>query len=164
MHWVFAYGSNMHLPDVARWCRERQVSPIEPARIERAMLPGHRLIWNYYSDARGSGAANVERASASDLPGLALQIDDAALASLDRKEGHPRRYRRRPESITLHSGECPTAWVYAVRPEYRSPEVVLPSAEYLGLLLAAAEHHGFPAEYIAELRGLRQAVSSLRRG
>lgn len=163
MHWVFAYGSNMDLDDLARWCDERGQPLGTIERAEPALLPGHRLIWNYRSQARRGGAANVARDQSTEatraLPGLALFVDEIALATLDVKEGHPARYDRgpAPRRARLCSGEGIEAWVYVVRPEFTLPELVPPTRAYREILLRVAARHGFPAWYLAELAALPTA-------
>lgn len=174
LHWVFAYGSNMDLDDVERWCRERGHEPIRILDAQVAELPGFALAWNYYSDARQGAAANVEEKAGRSLPGLVLQVSATGLGVLDRKEGHPRRYRRRllrvvtaKESAPSPSGESAEsgpacapdtaaieAWVYQVQPEFLRSQPQHPTSTYVNIMLRAAERHGFPGWYLRELRAL----------
>ena len=80
MIWVFAYGSNMHLPDLARWAAERGL-PTPVVRCARvATLEGYALTWDYRSPTRRGGAANVRPAPGTSTPGVALQVDAPTLA------------------------------------------------------------------------------------
>src|SRR5262249_13817629 len=109
--------------------------------------------WNYRSVSRDGGAANVERCAGRDLPGLALSVDAATLAAIDRKEGHPRYYSRGSSRLTvrLQRGEDIAAWGYVAVPERVSAAPVPPRRAYLELLLKAAREHPLPAWYVAEL-------------
>lgn len=153
MHRVFAYGSNMCLPDLARFLREHgHVSSLDVS-VHPALLVGHRLVWNYFSPPRNGGAANVEVCEGRDLPGVVLEVDAPLLLSLDLKEGHPHRYARALRPVRLVAGESVDAWVYAVTPPYREPHRVPPRRAYLELLVEGARAHGLPEWHLAELLG-----------
>ena len=156
-HWVFAYGSNMNLPDVRRWFLEHDREWREPERVEAAMLVQHRLAWNYYSRTRRSGAANVESVEAGEsasLPGVAMVVGDAFLRGIDAKEGHPSRYRRSLRAVCIQNGATVEAWVYSVEPEFLRSSPPAPSRAYLSHMLCAARRYCFPEEYVAELEAL----------
>lgn len=157
MYWVFAYGSNMDLGDLSAWFHSTGLGRPKVLHLAVGSLPQYRLVWNYRSPSRGAGAANVEPAALSTVPGLLLQLDEQTLLGLDRKEGHPERYRR--EHLTCHvwSGEPRDAWVYRVQPAHRQDSFVAPRREYRDLILGAARRHGFPADYIANLEALELA-------
>lgn len=142
----------MDLDDLAQWCgaRGEQLTLLETRVGE---LPAHRLVWNYHSEARGGGAANVEAGGSRPLPGLLLQTNGKGLALLDRKEGHPRRYRRELASV-VSQGEAIEAWVYRVLPEFIQSRVVLPTPTYVQILLRAAQRWELPEWHREELRAL----------
>jgi hypothetical protein len=155
VHWVFAYGSNMHLGDLARWLREDGSAQALPARVEPACIADFELAWDYRSVARGGGAANARPRPGGELRGVCLACDETLLAALDRKEGHPHRYARGPAPVwatLLASGEAVRAWLYRVTPAHERPGTVPPRAAYLHLLVQAAEEHGLGEAYIARLR------------
>jgi len=146
----------MHLGDLRQWLVARDYQRARVERAEPATLPGHRLVFNCFSPSRGCGAANVEPASEHDLPGMALRVDDVALVAIDRKEGHPQRYRRGPDllEVTLASGRRVAAWLYVVRPEFREAGHVPPKRSYVDLLIDVAEQQGFPEWYLRQLRAI----------
>ncbi len=150
---VFAYGSNMCLPDLARWLRAKGHRPPADLRPRPALLPGHRLVWNYFSPPREGGAANVEPCPGRALPGIVFDVDAELLAALDRKEGHPERYSRgdAPRTVELPAGGTLDAWVYVVTPAWARAEPVPPRRAYLDLLVAGARAHGLPGWHVAEL-------------
>jgi gamma-glutamylcyclotransferase (GGCT)/AIG2-like uncharacterized protein YtfP len=154
LHWVFAYGSNMDLADVARWCRDRGREPFGVHKSLVGELPCHALVWNYHSEARRGAAANVERRPGRSLPGLVLRVDASGLAALDDKEGHPSRYRRALETVHTDSLGPLEAWIYSVQPSFVRSEAQAPTSDYIGIMLHAAERHGFPDWYLQELREL----------
>ncbi len=149
---VFAYGSNM---DPAQLAKEG----IEASRREAAVLPGHRLVWNYRSMRWGGGAANAEEAAGEDLSGVALFVGKGALERLDRKEGHPYFYRRAPR-IRLATGEQVQAWCYLVVPRRLRPEPVWPTREYLDTVIRGARAHELPQAHVRRLEGTPTAPYS----
>ena len=58
LHWVFAYGSNMHLPDLKRWLGAQGCSKTGIHQITPAILEGFELVWNYWSPVRQGGAVS----------------------------------------------------------------------------------------------------------
>jgi gamma-glutamylcyclotransferase (GGCT)/AIG2-like uncharacterized protein YtfP len=154
IHRVFAYGSNMHLADLRQWMVERGYEDGRVLGSRAAYLSGWELVWNYRSPVRKGAAANVQRREGVVLPGALLEVDALALEALDRKEGHPERYRRGPElvDVKLVGGETTDAWLYVVTAEYRQPSRVRPRAEYLRLMVEGALHHDLPEWHVEALR------------
>lgn len=155
--WVFAYGSNMHLPDLARWLREHGHPAEAPRRAVPARLPDHALAWNYRSRARRGGAANVVRRLGAEVRGVALLVSARLLEAIDHKEGHPNRYDRGAERMVaraLADGSPLDAWVYRVTPAHQIDEDVPPRRGYLGLMIEAAETHGLGEAWLCALRAL----------
>jgi len=152
-HAVFAYGSNLDLPDLERWLKTCGMGHVCPAAVEVAVLPDWELVWDYRSDARRGGAANVKPAPGGQVWGAVLTVDDALLQALDQKEGHPGRYRRRLASAEAVSapGVCVDAWVYVVTPPFLSREPVWPTRAYLDVVVRGARTLGLPAAYVAGL-------------
>jgi hypothetical protein len=146
IHRVFAYGSNMHLPDLARWMEEHGRPAPAVHKIIPALLEQHRLAWNYRSRARGAGAANAWPSPGQQLPGIILEVDAATFAAIDAKEGHPNRYCRGTtmEQLVGLDGDPLHAWVYRVTPALLRPEPQWPTRAYLKLIRTAARTHNLP--------------------
>jgi GNAT superfamily N-acetyltransferase/gamma-glutamylcyclotransferase (GGCT)/AIG2-like uncharacterized protein YtfP len=151
---VFAYGSNMHLRDLARWMERRELGQPGIARVEQAHLPGHTLVWEYCSPLRGAGAANVAPRGGCEVPGLVLHVDARTFQALDRKEGYPDRYHRGSAPIELRrpDGSRTEGWVYRVLGRWQRAEPIYPQTDYLGLLLEGAREHGLPQWHVERLR------------
>lgn len=149
-HPVFAYGSNMHLRDVARWMRERELGEPAVECVQPASLPEHRIAWTYRSPAREAGAANVVPAAGREVPGVVLWVDEPTFRALDRKEGYPARYHRGEAPMTLRDveGSSVDAWVYRVTREWRRAEPEYPRADYLYLMVESVREHGLPAWHL----------------
>lgn len=153
-HLVFAYGSNMHARDLGAWLQEHGFADATITVLGCGVLPGHELVWNYWSRARGCGAANVRPRAGRDLPGLVLAVNDRGLAALDRKEGNGAYYDRgaAPQRVVLDTGESVEAWVYIARPEHVRTDACPPSRAYLTLLLEGAREHGLTTDHIERLQ------------
>ena len=85
--------------------------------------------------------------------GAVLTVDDDLLQALDRKEGHPGRYRRRRVPVAMGSSDQThaEAWVYVVTEPFLSAERIPPTAAYLEVVLRGARALGLPADYVAAL-------------
>lgn len=174
---VFAYGSNLCLPDLQRWLHDRDRAAHMPLHAERATLPGWRLVWNYASDVRRAGAANVMPEDAAlrafdssgpggvseqaisppmpgGLPGALLHIDATLLAAIDVKEGHPVRYQRVPVRCRDSAGRLVDAQTWVVTPRFRRRVFEPPTAAYRDTIVRGAEAFALPDAWLAWLRSL----------
>jgi len=148
---VFAYGSNLHLEDLAGWMGRGGFGEPRLGRVLPAVLPDFRLVWNYPSQSRAGGAANVEPCDGEAVYGAVLEVDARTFSAVDVKEGHPERYVRRRLPVCLLAGGETTAWVYEVTPGWRRPHQVWPSRGYLALVLEGARRLGLPEAYLDAL-------------
>jgi len=157
MHWLFAYGSNMHLNDLKRWFSTSNLPPGRIVQARSGKLAGYRLVWNYHAPVRGGGAANIEPAAdeLDELPGVLLQVDQVALDGIDQKEGHPHRYRRRAVEPQLSTGEKLRAFTYIAEGAQVVPHFVPPTRHYLNLLIEGARAFSLPEQHIRALMALR---------
>jgi gamma-glutamylcyclotransferase (GGCT)/AIG2-like uncharacterized protein YtfP len=153
MHRVFAYGSNMNLPDLRRWLKA-EATGVNILAAAAATLEDHRLVFNYFSCRRGGGAANIAPATGEILHGVVLDLDDTGLAALDRKEGYPHHYGRQERVVRLRGGEPLLAWAYIVQADHAQDRFVAPTRHYRSLLVEGALEFGFPKSYVAWLETL----------
>lgn len=146
----------MDLDDLARWAGEKGFSSPRVLGHQLALLEGYERVWNYRSKARQGGAANVQPAKGARVYGLALEVDEATLALMDAKEGHPTRYSRgsAPVPVLLvDERRLVSAWLYQVTEAHLCADVIWPQRHYLDLIVSAARRYGFPA---AALRALEE--------
>jgi phage replication-related protein YjqB (UPF0714/DUF867 family) len=129
-HTYFAYGSNLSVAQMALRCP----GATDP---RPATLADHDWLINE------RGVATVEPFDGSQVHGVVWQISDEDLATLDRAEGVPVRYRR--DLAVVNTDDGPTeAWVYV---DHR----VEPGAAregYLERIIDAAGHHGLPSRWV----------------
>jgi phage replication-related protein YjqB (UPF0714/DUF867 family) len=130
VHAYFAYGSNLSVAQMALRCPD--ATDPRPAK-----LADHDWLINE------RGVATVEPFDGSQVHGVVWQISDEDLATLDRAEGVPVRYRR--DRTVVNTQDGPTeAWVYV---DHR----VEPGAAregYLERIIEAAGHHGLPSRWV----------------
>jgi gamma-glutamylcyclotransferase len=140
----FAYGSNMDQRHMRAHCPNSR-------HIDSACLHGHRLAFTRRSVVSGTGVADVVADPLEAVWGVLYEVDDEDLLTLDRKEGNGWAYTRELKSVRVASDRSAhSAIVYTVLA--KEPSEVSPSREYLQRLIAAAEHHGLPGDYVATLR------------
>jgi len=140
----FAYGSNLH--------PGRLVERLEQVRLlSSAHLGDYRLV--FHKQGRdGSGKCDIVPARGARVLGALYEISRDALLKLDRIEG--RGYRR--VRVRVAAGPAGTehdAWTYRARPVARVAGAQ-PMTWYRDLVLAGAQYHQLPKEYIAELANI----------
>lgn len=139
--WHFAYGSSMSRAQMKS--RAGQIFEERAARLEN-----HELVFN--KKARGGSAtANIRSAPGKTVYGVLYKIPDSALRNLDRFEGVPEHYRRIEVSATDNDGNRIAAQAYIAT---RVEAGLRPAAHYVQTILAGADEHGLPADYIAEIK------------
>ena len=130
MHGYFAYGSNLCVTQMAQRCPDA----VDP---RPALLRDHDWLINE------RGVATVEPFSGTEVHGVLWQVSDRDLATLDRAEGVPARYRRDRMTVHTDAGTA-DAWVYV---DHRvNPGAPRPG--YLERIIAAAGHHQLPQRWI----------------
>ena len=143
----FDYGSNMASGRLA----DRGI----PFRVlGRARLDGYRLALTRRSVRTGTGVADIVVDPGSSVWGVLYELDDDAVAELDRKEGLPWAYSRRPVEVHPNGSGAEAAFTYVV--SRREDDEVAPSSEYLESILDGAREHRLPAGYVASLESLRR--------
>src|SRR5271170_368989 len=99
----FAYGSNMHRPQMQERCPSARFADV-------AVLPDHKLAFTRKSAKRGCGVADVVFAPGRKVWGVLYKIADLDLENLDASEGYrPGRaknsYRRRACRVLTEGDE-----------------------------------------------------------
>jgi gamma-glutamylcyclotransferase len=148
----FAYGSNLAKGAMSLQCPGSKY-------VGRAQLRGYRLAFTRRSIRTGTGVADVVPCSGGYVWGALYEVNEEALAALDRKEGHGWAYMRVPVVVYVNGGAEPAgAITYRVlEPE---PNEVPPSRDYVGRLVEAARYQRFPSSYIDRLAGLERKLLS----
>jgi phage replication-related protein YjqB (UPF0714/DUF867 family) len=126
----FAYGSNLSVAQMTARCPDAT----DP---RPATLADHDWLINE------RGVATVEPFDGSEVHGILWQVSDSDLASLDRAEGVPVRYRRDRLEVDTNDGPV-DAWVYI---DHRI-EPGHPRDGYLERIVDGATHHGLPPRWL----------------
>lgn len=138
----FAYGSNMS--------SARLRSRVSSARSLGAV---HVTDWRLAFDKPGrdgSGKANLVPSPGSLVWGVVWQLGESDWEILDRFEPGYQRARFRFEQGGRGAIEA-DAYLFDSTPGAR---VVPPTASYVAHIVAGAEEHGLPDEYVAWIRAL----------
>lgn len=154
MVWYFAYGSNMQSATL------RGRRGIAYARA----VPGQARGWRLVLDKpglipTGESFGNIILDPAAAVWGVLYQIDDADLGHIDLTEGVLIGNYARIEIPVQPSDSASAINAFTLVSERRDP-ALQPSTRYMELLVAGAEEHGLPAEYIAFLRSIRARPES----
>ena len=103
--YYLAYGSNLHLTQMAQRCRDAKgIAPIH--------LPNFRLVFR--------GVADIEPHKGSVVHGAVYEISEADERALDRYEGYPTMYRKEYISAKLR-GEPVVIMYYTMNNDRISP-------------------------------------------
>ena len=162
----FGYGSNLDLADFARYCNEKGFKGAELKPVCPAWLPDYKLQFHYFSRSRKSGAADVVpvgtestsvvgKKSGVDVgdrgfavPGVLFEPNEEGWRALDRKEGHPRFYRRKDVVVTTLSMHVVKAVTYVCVPEKIKNSFEQPSEEYVNFIRAGLEAFKLPIQML----------------
>jgi len=126
----FAYGANLDMRSMELRCPGHR-------RIGRAALKNYRLMFK--------SVADIEPVANHVVHGALYEITQEHLNTLDRFEGYPRFYTRKPLPVFTEEGEEVNAIVYLMnnRHQYSSPH-----RDYLNVILSGCRQWGLPQEHI----------------
>ena len=135
MTFYFGYGSNLDFQDWSDWCSEVDAAPHGLVEHQRAFLPGYNISYSHYSIKREGGAANLydNTHGLCGTYGVLFTVDEDCLKLLDKKEGHPRHYRRMDVVVVAESGEYIEAITY-ISSKYDGDSYFLPKDDYHRLI------------------------------
>lgn len=136
----FSYGSNM----LSSRLRERCPSA-RPVGV--AELPDHELRWHKRSKDN-SGKCDVVACPGKHIIGVLYRIEDPDKKALDRAEGLGHGYEE-IEAHVLHDGNNVTATAYQAT---ATDESLTPYGWYKALVIAGAQEHGLPKDYVEQLK------------
>lgn len=144
--YYFAYGSNLHWPQMQRRCPSAKFVTI-------AKLPGYEFGITRHSRLRDCGTANVCAVAGREVWGAVYVVSDA---DLDVMDGFEDGYHREILSVYApdNGGHPLQVLVYVAAIETNVP---LPNPEYKRLILEGARHWHMPSTYIAMLETIETA-------
>src|SRR5690606_16947162 len=136
----FAYGSNMLSSRLRARCPSA-----EPIGV--AELSNHELRWHKRSHD-GSGKCDVVACPSRRVIGVLYRIEDADKRALDRAEGLGHGYAEMNAHV-LRDGNNVTAKAYQAT---EIDESLMPYGWYTALVIAGAQEHGLPKDYVEQLK------------
>jgi len=153
--WYFAYGSNM---ETATFRGRRGIAF---ARAVPARLFGWRLVLDKPPLLpMGESMANLVAEAGAETLGVLYEIARADLDHLDLTEGVLiGNYRRLEVPVTPFRAPADAVTAHTLVSDRRDP-TLQPSVRYMTRLIAGAEEHGLPADYIAFLRRVPAGAES----
>lgn len=153
--WYFAYGSNMQS---ATFRGRRR---IDWQRALPARAPGWRLVIDKPPLIPiGEAFANIVPDPESAVLGVLYEISPQDLAHVELTEGVLIGNYLRIDVPVVSLGSPPLEVVAATLRSDARDATLCPSHRYMACLIAGAEEHGLPAEWIAFLRGMRSIPES----
>lgn len=150
--YYFAYGSNMDESDFKEWCEKHNRICPEWILLGTACLDNYELSFNYYSNGRSGGAANLMELPGSKVYGLLFEIKKYYdIETVRIKEGHPDYYKEIQVSVTYIDKSISDVKTYKVVKDKEKSDHQKPTKNYMDLILRNARTNGFPSEYIRSL-------------
>jgi len=143
----FAYGSNLHAPQMRERCPHSEV-------LRPAVLQGYRLTFAGFSRNWGGGAATIVPAPGNSVHGLLYHMTDTDLHSLNRFEGYPTVYEHLPVQVATRDGEFVDALTYSKLDTTPNP----PSLRYLHQIWRGFRAHGLDDDLL--LRAIEESLDS----
>ncbi len=169
--WYFAYGSNMQSATL------RGRRGVEYLRAQPGRAPGWRLVFDKPALLPVNEAyANIVPDAAAEVLGVLYEVRAADLEQIELTEGVLLGNYRGVEVdvFPLDDGTAPRT-AFTLTSDHRDP-TLRPSTRYMRLVIAGAEEHGLPPEYVdflravpaqqesAEAAALRAAIDEALRG
>lgn len=138
----FAYGSNMSEQQMKQRCPSAQ-------RVGVGYITRHQLVFNRYGRRRSGGVASIAPSTdpESRVYGIRWHLSATDLDNLDAIES-PIAYQRLTYNVMSADGNSHACQTYIAYPE---TEHVTPGIEYFNIIMDAAKHADFPAEYLEHI-------------
>jgi hypothetical protein len=116
--------------------------------IMTANLPDHQLCFPRWDDDRKTFIVGYRPAVGKKLWGVIWLMPAEEMGALDHDKGTGSRYERVPITVCLSNGAPATIETYRVIPEQSGQ----PSKAHLALIIAGAEEHELPRDYVDQLK------------
>ena len=145
----FGYGSNLNAADWSRWCSERGYAETSFdasfKKMANAWLADYRPGFTVRAASRGGGVLDIVPAPGCVVPGVLFEVNEDAIAKLDRKEGAPRFYRRLNIAVQTAAGFQKAFTYQVVSPQ---GDYIQPSEEYARIVSEGLKANGLDDEHI----------------
>ena len=142
----FAYGSNMLTERLAERCSSAKV-------VGKAFVEDYRIEFTKVSKD-GSGKATLQPHYNTKQHGVLFEIDRSQRQILDRIEGLGVGYKRLELDCVTNCSNLTICSAYSYQATDLNP-TLKPFDWYLALVVAGAEQHELPTNYISTLREIK---------
>jgi len=146
-HRYFAYGSNIDESEIHRTAPTAEF-------YATAFLPGYRLVFSKHSETRGGDAASITIDPTSIVWGAVYRVTDQDQEALRQREDG---YQELPKTTVYLTPPIPgddptptTAFTFIAKTT--CPFHCRPPADYLGIIINAAETRKLPERYVEQLK------------
>ena len=147
----FAYGSNMNVAEVSKWCEQRHIPGVTFSKWQVAVLPDHELRFNAFSTTQKCGVANIMVNPGSFVEGILFELEEMDMERIRHKVGVPGFYNEVHISVKLRNGAVvDNVRTFKVLKVFQD-EKARPTKEYLNKILDAAHSFALDDEYIHSL-------------
>lgn len=136
-----AYGSNLHLGQMAYRCPEAKV-------YGAGVLKNYELT--FWGNWGRNGVATVIPKTGTDVPVGIWEISKNDERNLDIYEGWPRLYRKEDIEVTMEDGSIVTAMVYIMNEN--GMRDTYPSDSYFNTIATGYKSFGFDLEFLKAAR------------
>jgi gamma-glutamylcyclotransferase len=133
----FAYASNMHRAQMARWCPASRF-------LAAASVAGFRFVYDGFSVIWDGAVGNIVKSDAETVWGALYEITTRDRLTLDGFEGYPRDCERKDVEVKDKDGRVHRAMTYC-----RTGRALgYPHPDYERIVLDGAKECGLPDEYV----------------
>lgn len=147
----FAYGSNMIVSDVLKWCQQHHLPPVTFSKWQIAVLSDYELRFNAFSMTQKCGVANIMMCPGSFVEGVLFDVDEKDMDRIRHMAGVPGFYNEMHISVKLKNGTVvENVKSFKVLKVFQN-ENARPTKEYLNKILDAAHTFALGETYIKQL-------------
>lgn len=133
----FAYGSNMNVAQMKRWCPASRL-------LKTVLLEGFRFVYDGFSVPWDGAVGNIVKTEGEGVWGALYEITESDRRTLDAFEGYPRTYDRRDVEVKDRDGNVHRAMTY-----FRTGRAMgKPHPDYEKVVLDGAKECALPEDYV----------------
>ena len=150
----FAYGSNMDLKDIKKWCdEENNGQQIILSNGKKYKLKNYKIAFTRKSKSERRyymGVSDIIYCPGDFCWGVVFDISEEDLKILDKKEGVRKNKKGEDIGAYVRFDDLPNGMItYKVRD--REPDFVQPHNDYVNHIITGAKKYGLPQSWIDKL-------------
>ncbi len=142
-----AYGADLNMHIVTRWCEDHHLSQAEFYPYCKAYLPDYELILNKHSQIHHGGVLNLQAIRGQIAPVFLIEVNEIAVKAL-KKKAHASHQYTYQECVALTSnGQEVKVFTFLAPPEKQARLHIPPSIAYQELVLEGATELGLNLQW-----------------